>query len=318
VASPCDGVVCIGRDEYNTEPTHVVVTLPFDADAISEGTKQKWIEVCTEKSLLSGSYSPRLSFELRATGQLERRGTVTGRFTCEGATVTSMFKQRASRTRFDASNRSIQLRRPAAFAGEETMLGAFRRGKDEPPPKAVALFGKPVPTITPTERQCIKPISVGVGVAPFQLWLVALAPNECGVELSGFGAEWYRARFFSPRLWRKAVVERAPTSTTRFGRMRRWAPGNDGDGARLAFPVQGSAADIMKSCVVELYLPLKAMGAAILLVVHDELIVEAPSETADAVRKMLEASMPEIASRLFPEVPFVVNARCCKTLGAHQ
>lgn len=86
----------------------------------------------------------------------------------------------------------------------------------------------------------------------------------------------------------------------------------------LHFPSRVPQRTSLKSCVAELYQPLKALRAAILLVIHDELIAEAPSEMAEEVRSMLETDMPEIAARLFPEVPFVVNVRCCKTLGSSR
>jgi len=70
--------------------------------------------------------------------------------------------------------------------------------------------------------------------------------------------------------------------------------------------VQGSAADLIKIAMINLHarLPEIDPGAQLVLQVHDELVVEAPSEHADATRDLLVHCM-ENALEL--SVPIVVD-----------
>ena len=63
-------------------------------------------------------------------------------------------------------------------------------------------------------------------------------------------------------------------------------------------PIQGTAADILKQAMIDVHaaLPTLAGGRArMILTVHDELLFEAPSETADevagGVRELMESAV---------------------------
>ena len=58
-------------------------------------------------------------------------------------------------------------------------------------------------------------------------------------------------------------------------------------------PIQGTAADIIKLAMVNVYDRLKAEGlkSKLILQVHDELICECPEDEADAVIKILSEEM---------------------------
>ena len=72
-------------------------------------------------------------------------------------------------------------------------------------------------------------------------------------------------------------------------------------------PVQGAAADIIKLAMVNVSRRLKAekLKARLILQVHDELIVECPSDEASKVKEILEYEM-ENAVKL--SVPLTVDA----------
>ena len=71
-------------------------------------------------------------------------------------------------------------------------------------------------------------------------------------------------------------------------------------------PIQGTAADIMKLAMIDVFNALKESGlkAKLVLQVHDELIVECPEEEAEQVSAILKKSMAGIASL---RVPLVVD-----------
>ena len=71
-------------------------------------------------------------------------------------------------------------------------------------------------------------------------------------------------------------------------------------------PIQGTAADIMKIAMINVYNRLKNenLEAKIVLQVHDELIIECKKEIADDVKKLLQEEM-ENATEL--KVPLEVE-----------
>jgi DNA polymerase-1 len=95
----------------------------------------------------------------------------------------------------------------------------------------------------------------------------------------------------------KEVVEKAKRDgyvTTLFGR-RRYLPElkssnynmrSFGERAAMNTPLQGTAADVMKRAMVNVFTRLKAEGleAKLVLQVHDELIVECPEREAEKVK----------------------------------
>ncbi len=70
-------------------------------------------------------------------------------------------------------------------------------------------------------------------------------------------------------------------------------------------PIQGTAADLMKKAMIDVQAALDELdtGALMLLQVHDELLLEVPTEHVDAVRdvvvekmeKAVELSVPLVA-----------------------
>ena len=63
----------------------------------------------------------------------------------------------------------------------------------------------------------------------------------------------------------------------------------------------------MKAAIVLLHPRLAALGARIVLVVHDELVVEAPEEHADEVRVLMRECMIAGMQRYVPSVPIIVE-----------
>ena len=71
-------------------------------------------------------------------------------------------------------------------------------------------------------------------------------------------------------------------------------------------PIQGTAADLMKLAMIAVYRALQEGGyeAKLILQVHDELIVDAPRQEADAVAALLQSCMSGVAAL---KVPLVVD-----------
>lgn len=67
-------------------------------------------------------------------------------------------------------------------------------------------------------------------------------------------------------------------------------------------PVQGTAADLIKIAMIEVYRRLKEekLDAHLILQVHDELIVEASSEDSDRTAKILKEEMQNVCDMRVP------------------
>ncbi len=84
--------------------------------------------------------------------------------------------------------------------------------------------------------------------------------------------------------------------------------------AALNAPIQGTAADIMKLAMLRLHEVMKPMSdrARLVLQVHDELIVEARTEHAEEIRKIVVEQMSGAAAL---QVPLVVDSRISSAWG---
>ena len=148
------------------------------------------------------------------------------------------------------------------------------------------------------------------------------AETSYGVKLDIEQARQIRQKFFDEykhlREWHSQAEEGASSScevlSTKLGR-KRWLP-MEGERwqrftALLNAPVQGGAADVIKTAIIDLQAKLPE-GAGLVSTVHDELIVEAPLKNTEAIKKLMEDVMIESAVSLYPTVPFEVEAHICE------
>ena len=75
-----------------------------------------------------------------------------------------------------------------------------------------------------------------------------------------------------------------------------------GERAAMNAPIQGTAADIMKIAMIKVANALKEQGlkAKLVLQIHDELLIEAPSEEVEAVKQILMDYMQNAVSLAVP------------------
>jgi DNA polymerase-1 len=149
----------------------------------------------------------------------------------------------------------------------------------------------------------------------------ARAARELGVSMKDAETyiREYFARYAGVRAYLDATVADARTRgyvTTVLGRrrylpeLRAKDPGVRQFAERAATntPIQGSAADLIKLAMLELRRRLRDAGsrAQMLLQVHDELLLEAPEDEADAVRALVRSAMEGVWSL---RVPLRVDVR---------
>jgi DNA polymerase-1 len=194
----------------------------------------------------------------------------------------------------------IELRVLAHLSGDENLIRVFQEGRDIHTETASWMFGVPREAVDPLMRRAAKTINFGVlyGMSAHRLSQELAIPYE---EAQAFIGRYFQS-FPKVRAWIEKTLEegrRRGYVETLFGR-RRYVPDLEARvksvreaAERMAFnmPVQGTAADLMKLAMVKLFPRLEEMGARMLLQVHDELVLEAPKERAEAVARLAKEVM---------------------------
>ena len=197
----------------------------------------------------------------------------------------------------------IELRVLAHMSGDPTLLAAFAEGDDIHARTARLLFDKT--EVSTDERRRAKTINFGL--------LYGMGPQKLGREL-GIGlkeAKEFIAVYFEKlsrvRQFYEEIEESAKALgyvTTLAGR-RRMLPEIHSRNVNLAQQarrmaintvVQGSAADIIKKAMLEVDKSpvIDQAGGVLILQVHDELLLEAPAETARQVGEAVEGVMSSV------------------------
>ncbi|MEO0116268.1 MAG: DNA polymerase I [candidate division WOR-3 bacterium] len=217
----------------------------------------------------------------------------------------------------------IELRILAHFAQEENLIAAFGRGEDIHTATAKAIFKKE--EIDENLRRMAKAVNYGIiyGMSEFGL--------AEGMKISREEAKRFMEEYFNlyPKIkdWREKVIretkERGYTRTL-FGRMRPISEifsNNKTEqelGQRLAInsTVQGSAADIIKKAMVEIYEELKGrrFRGGILVQVHDELLFEIEEERIEEAKEIIKEKMEGVVKL---NCPLAVNIGIGKNWDCH-
>jgi DNA polymerase-1 len=211
----------------------------------------------------------------------------------------------------------IELRIAAVIANDQRMLKAFDDGIDLHKLTAALVNNKSVDEVTKAERQLAKALNFGLIYGMREETLRDYASNGYGVNISIDEAAEYRKRFFDTydgiAKWHQKVEREIKTNkslvvTTLGGRKRLVTEVT----AALNTPVQGSGADGLKAAAALYYKRLHEHGlidkVRIVLMVHDEIVVEAPEIEAVKAAHLLTEAMIEGMKAIVKGVPIEVEA----------
>ena len=182
------------------------------------------------------------------------------------------------------------------------MREAFLSGEDFHTVTASRVFGVPIAEVTPLMRSRAKAVNFGIvyGISAFSLAQdIGVFPNEARAYMDAYLDKYHGVRDYMKRVVAKARED--GYVTTLFGR-RRWLPElkssnfnvrSFGERVALNMPVQGTAADVIKLAMVNVFRRLREekLEARLILQVHDELLVECPESEAETVKKLLAEEM---------------------------
>ena len=209
----------------------------------------------------------------------------------------------------------IELRLLAHLSHDEAFIGAFKRGGDIHTETAAIIFDVAEAAVTEEMRTRAKTINFATiyGQGPYSL------SRQLGVsqpEAKEF-IRLYFERFAGVRRFLDQMIQLAREQgyvETLFGRRRYIPELRDSThnirafGERIAMnsPLQGSAADLIKLAMVRLADALEAarLRTAIVLQVHDELVLEAPAGEVDEAVVVVRREMEGVAAL---DVPLVVD-----------
>ena len=226
--------------------------------------------------------------------------------TSEGRRLREYFTAPDGRVLCDADYSQIELRVLASIANDKNMIAAFSSGADIHTATAAQVFGMPASMITPELRSRAKAVNFGIvyGIGAFSL------SKDIGVSRAEADRyiKNYLAGYPSVAAYMENTISAAKRDgyvTTLYGR-RRWLPElSNSNGNLRAFgervarnaPIQGTAADIIKKAMINVYRSLseKYPTAKLILQVHDELIVECDEADSAGVCALLENEMENAA-----------------------
>jgi len=214
----------------------------------------------------------------------------------------------------------IELRILAHISGDTSLLDAFKKDIDIHAQTAMEVFGVPLERVTPEMRRAAKGVNFGIvyGITPFGLSEALGITKEKASE--------YIERYFKNHPSIKTYIDRTIKETeqkgyseTLTGRKRPIPELRSKDssirqlGQRLAVnsPIQGTAADLIKSAMIHISEKLKthAPKAKMILQVHDELIFECPKTDKDIVMEIVKKEMesPHMPCKVELSVPLKVE-----------
>jgi len=220
----------------------------------------------------------------------------------EGLKIRSAFVPEPGFELMSADYSQVELRLFAHMSGDESMIKAFRSGRDIHAETAKIIFG----SADKEFRSRAKAINFGIiyGISAFGL---SQQLKISRTEAAQFIASYFE-KFAQFKGFMESLVETAKKNLmteSLFGR-RRPLPDivsknpmlrSFAERVSINAPVQGTAADIMKSAMVRIYQELKRRGlkSRILLQVHDELVLEVWSQEKDEVQKLVVFEMEDLS-----------------------
>jgi len=289
---------------------------------------------------LKSTYVDTLAEQADREGRLHtnfvQTGTATGRLSSrepnlqnipirdeEGRRIREAFIARPGWLLISADYSQIELVVLAHLSGDKNLISAFNEGKDVHARTAALIFGVDEKDVLPEQRRIAKTINFGVmyGMSAFRL------ANELGISRHDANSfiEAYFKTYSGVRDYIDSLIKKTEESgyaSTILGRRRTILAINSRNKTEKAAaervavntPIQGSAADIVKTAMLNLDKALSAAAspARLLLQVHDELILECPRDAAKETTELVKREM-ENAVKL--KIPLRVSVETGKRWG---
>lgn len=222
-----------------------------------------------------------------------------------GKKLRKVFKPKEKAIYIDADYSQIELRVLAHISKDKNMIDAFNNDEDIHAQAASKVLNIPINEVTKEQRASAKAVNFGIvyGISDFGLGEQLGIPRKKAKEY----IEQYLEKYSGIKEFMTNIVEETKEKgyvETLYHR-RRYVPELKSNnymvrqfGGRVAMntPVQGTAADIMKIAMINVYNKLKLGGlkSKIIVQVHDELLIETILEEEDKVIEILKTEMENV------------------------
>lgn len=228
-----------------------------------------------------------------------------------GRNIKRAFKPKEGYVYIDADYSQIELRVLSHIAQDENMMNAFKNDEDIHREVASKVFNIPFDEVTKEQRSSAKAVNFGIvyGITGFGLAKqIGTSRKEAQEYIDSYLEKFSGVRQFMSDIIKKA--EENGFVETLFGR-RRYVPELKSKnfmvrefGKRVAMntPIQGTAADIMKIAMNDVYKKLKEenLDARIVLQVHDELLIESSEKDCKKAKDILKSCMENAMQMSIP------------------
>jgi len=238
----------------------------------------------------------------------------------EGQQIRSAFIPQDGWQLISADYSQIELRILAHCSEDPILIQAFVDDEDIHTRTAAEVFQYIPSLITPEVRNQAKAINFGIvyGMSAFGLSkALKISQKMAKNYIDGYFARYKGVKQFIDRTIAKTVDTKQ--SSTMFNRIRPLPDISSSNQNLRRFaertaintPIQGSAADLIKIAMIRVDEALlkNKLKAAMLLSVHDELVLEAPPEEIETVKTIVKKEMENVWEL---KVPLKVNIACGK------
>jgi len=233
----------------------------------------------------------------------------------EGRRIREGFVPEPGCLMLSADYSQVELRLLAHMAEETTLKEHFCSGEDIHRRTAAEVFGVFPEMVSDEMRRSAKAINFGViyGISAFGLAKqLGIGRKEAQEYIDGYFARYPKIRAFMDKCIAEAKEHKyvttllgrrcaVPEIDSKNGAIRGYAERN-----AINYPVQGSAADLIKLAMLRVQRRIDGEGLSsrMVLQVHDELVFEVPEGEVDAMRALVKEEM-ETALEL--DLPLVVD-----------
>jgi DNA polymerase-1 len=237
--------------------------------------------------------------------------------TDKGRAIRKAFIARSDEYLFMSADYSqIELRIAAAFAKDETMIEAFRSGRDIHTTTAAKVFKVPVEQVDVNMRRKAKEVNFGIlyGSTAFGLAQnLGISRSEAAEIITSYFAEFPAIKRYMDNSINLAREQQFVE--TILGRRRYLRDINSRNITTRGFaernainaPIQGSAADIIKIAMVNIqrWMEKEKLRSRMIMQVHDELVFDVHKDETEIMRQQVVHLMKHAITL---EVPMEVEA----------
>jgi len=228
-----------------------------------------------------------------------------------GQQLRKAFKPEGNNIFIDADYSQIELRVLSHISEDSNMIKAFNQDEDIHAQVASRVWSIPIKEVTKEQRGEAKAINFGIvyGISDFGLGEQLGIPKKQAKEY----IEQYLEKYKGIKNFMHNIVEEAKEKgfvETIYHR-RRYVPELKSNnymvrqfGSRVAMntPIQGTAADIMKIAMINIYNRIKRekLKSKLILQVHDELLIETVPEEKETIASILKNEMENVIKLKVP------------------